>query len=171
MMQAFTTLSIVIPVLTGVLALVVFFFPEIQPKKGEPPPPASADLVRLQFHKNISFRNYLALINEGPGTLTEKELARRVAFVQFRVTTKGLEGEPLRLRREVLQEGSSAQLVESQDITITPEDQEESFGWHERAYLPRRKGKFKMHISLHREGEVASLADLWTPPFPGLGSR
>lgn len=155
--------SLLVGAIGATLALAFAIWDEFGP---DPEPEArGADLAELAVEAGLTFRQYLQRVDQDPGGLDEKTLARRGAFLEFDVETTGLAGEDLRLKWELLHAATGDELGQEQGTTITPGRKEDTIAWH--AFLPLPPGEvgpFQARIELSGE-DGQPLARKRSEPF------
>lgn len=160
---------------SGIAALVFLVRPELEPKPAPPPqPPAKteAQLARIAFEPRVRRLQYLAMVDQPPTGFTEEQLQQVGVFLRYRVTIRGFERIPLKLKSELFDADRGREIRETSAITITPPKDAIARDWHDWVQLPKRSGQFFIVIKLLASGETAPLATLQSPRFNGAtGAR
>jgi hypothetical protein len=155
----------VVGVVAAAIGLVFVFLPDLRP---EPNPVSSGAILDLvSFEPDTTRGEYLARTDQGREGFTPEQLRRRGAFVLFSAELEGFKGEPLTLKREVIDRRTGAQVSEERAITITPPQNRVKRDWHYWVPLPEGGGSYRAVLQLLAEGEQAPLATLETDPFRG----
>lgn len=165
-----TAASTLVGLVSGIVALVFLFAPQLEPDRPEPRPArTSARLEPLTFEPRISRRQFLERTDTERLGFTPAQLAQPGAFVRFRVAIKGFKDVPLTLKRELIDVASGDQVSGISPVTITPPEAEIERDWQDWIPLPPRTGTYYVVIKLLAKGEVAPLATLQTKTFRGTG--
>jgi hypothetical protein len=157
-----------IGILSSVVGLVFALRPDLQPEHS--PSEQSATLGNLTADTNAPFGQYLARIDQATGSYTRRQLERRGALLDFRVTTTGFKGRRLRLKWELFDDATGRQINESKAITVTPTNQKNAANWQFWIPLPHRRGPFYAVVELLEQKQYSTLPldTLRTKTFTGL---
>jgi hypothetical protein len=163
-----TAASTLVGLVSGIIALVFVFAPQLEPDPPEPKPTRTAvRLAPLTFEPRISRRQFLERTDTDRLGFTETQLAQPGAFVRFRVAIKGFKNIPLTLKRELIDVESGDEVSDISPVTITPPEADLERDWQDWIPLPPRTGTYYVVIKLLAKGEVAPLATLQTKTFRG----
>jgi hypothetical protein len=137
----------------------------------QPPTPTRlAQLSDLELEPSMTFRQYLARIDQPIADYTPAKLARRGAFVDFHVEAVGYKGEPLVLKWELWRAGGD-QVDESRARELTPVVDDDNGRQQFWVPLPRSPGSFIVLVELLEQQQYSPLQldKLRTVPFRGAG--
>ena len=166
--RAFTIAATAIGLVSAVVGLAFALRPDLQPERS--PSRQSASLSRLTVERGASFGEYLARIDLPRSAYSPQQLARRGALLNFRVAITGFKGKHLKLKWELFDDASGAQVGESKAIVITPTNRTNVANWQFWIPLPKRRGPFFAVVELLEKKEHYNLKldSRETPRFAGL---
>jgi hypothetical protein len=108
-------LTALLVLISTAVGLAVTLWPDPTP----PPPKQDAELTG-RVTPGLTFREYLALVGQDPGGLSDDVLRRRGALLRFTVVATGYKSDQLTLRWRVLKGRVHPTLVKSDHIAIMP---------------------------------------------------
>ena len=155
-------------VVTSVTGLVFVFWPDLKPSGSAKE--QSAQLSKLRIEPYTTFGHYLARIDQPTTSFTRTRLAERGVLVEFRVAITGFKGRDLRLKWELFEDATGAQLAESKAISIRPTNEKNEARWPFWIPVPHRAGPYYAVVELLEQKAHYSLQldSIETPRFSGL---
>jgi hypothetical protein len=141
------------------------------PRDGDDGAGAAEQLGRLSalvLDDDTTRGQYLDRTDQPRRGFTPGQLARRGAFVQFRVELVGYRGTAIPLERELVNARTGDELGQLRAVTITPHSERVESPWHDWVPLRPGKGSDVLVVKLLDERGVRALDCLQSPPFGGL---
>ena len=170
--KIFGAVAAAVGFVSSVAGLVFLFAPQLQPDDDPPPAPPPAQFGRLSgvvLDADATRRQYLERTDQPKLGFTEAQLARRGAFVQFKVELVGYLGTTIPLQRELVDARTGDELAQLRAVTITPPSNHVSSPWYDWVELRQGTGRYVVVVKLLDETRTRALDCLQTPPFGGLG--
>lgn len=166
--RAFTIAVTGIGLVSASVGLAFALWPDLQPERS--PSRQSASLSRLTVERDTSFGEYLARIDQPTSSYSRYQLARRGALLNFRVAITGFKGKHLKLKWELFDDATGAQVRESKAIVITPTNRTNVANWQFWIPLPKHRRPYFAVVELLEKKEHYNLKldSRETPRFPGL---
>ena len=160
----------IVGVASGLVGLVFTLLPNLKPEPS--PNEQEATLSAPTLDPSASFGQYLARIDQPTSGYTSRQLARRGALVEFRVSIVGFRGSHLRLKWELFDDASGRQVDESKAVVITPNKDKNAARWQFWIPVPHRKGPFFAVAELleQKKHTQLQLDTLETGRFSGLAA-
>jgi hypothetical protein len=164
--------AVLVGLVSGVVGLVFLLLPQLKPESPPPPepPPAeqSAKLSGLQLGADVTKGQYLERTDQPKLGFTAEQLARRGAFVTFRVVVVGFKGREIPLQREVFDARTGDQVDELRAVVVTPTANRVDSPWHDWVALRPGEGSYVLVVKVLDERGVRPMACAQSEPFGGL---
>ena len=164
--------GVVVGLVSGIVGLLFLFLPQLKPEA--PPPPAAEQLGTLSgliLDPDATRGQYLERTDQPKQSFTAEQLARRGAFIRFRVEILGYKGKTLPLQRELVDAHTGDEIAQLRAVTITPPANRVASPWHDWAPLPPGRGSYVLVVKLMDERAVRAIACTQSAPFGGLAGR
>lgn len=154
---------------SAVTGLLFAFLPQLQPDEPAPPPAEqSATLSGLVLDPDTTRRQYLDRTDQPRLGFTNEQLAKRGAFVRFRVEIVGYRGKTVPLQSELVDGRTGDELGQIRAVTIKPPADRVSSPWHDWVALRSGTGRYVIVVKLLDERSVRAIACIQSEPFGGL---
>jgi hypothetical protein len=160
-------ITAVVTLFTGILTLVFIVRPGWQPSK--PPDEGKAEVSEVGVVRPFTYGRYLQRLSLPAGTLSQQQLRRHGALVEFHYEITGFREKQLPLRWELNDRDTNDLVAEDRALAIQPSTNSEGRDWYVWVPTPKTERTYYVTVTIYQPNGLVPLKDFRSPDFPGLG--